>query len=507
MTAHSRWLIKDSDSTERLLDKYQQKFTLEPMQIRHETLSFYDDFEWHLWHRKQLLASNNKGLILRVDDSGLTFFDGENPPVFAKNLIHPTLKQSIQKLTKGRRLFPMAELEVEFCHYAVRNKDLKKVCDLSVILTGYGTMVELKGLRGYDKEYRRCLNIVLHSKPDELEHHIFLNSLRLLGIKPSSYSARPRIALTPELDSCDAVAIIASTLWKNVRCNEEGIIRDWDTGFLHQYRVALRRLRALFTQMKQSIGRDESQWFKKQLTQIAQTTGRLRDLDVCLESEDYYLSLVPAHFHIGLGKLFRDIAGERQKEQKMLAQRLNSPEYLSQIGLIESRISLCPQSPPRKGHKAILKQASRQIVSRYNAISMDAADITGHSPDEQVHEVRLACKKLRYLLEFFADLFPKEEIRPLLKALKQLQNNLGRFNDLCVQRENLEIYLKGRNTSADTEAAVHALNSALYSKQRQERAHIGLQLEAFLDNDIRLRVESLIPTAVQRKSKTGRLSE
>ncbi len=507
MTAHSRWLIKDSDSTEHLLNQYRQKFTLEPMQIRHETLSFYDDFEWHLWHKKQLLASNNKGLILRVEDSGLTFFDGENPPVFAKNLIDPVLKQSIQKLTKGRRLFPMAELEVEFCHYAVRNKDLKKVCDLSVILTGYGTMVELKGLRGYDKEYRRCLNIVLHSKPDELEHHIFLNSLRLLGIKPSSYRARPRIKLSPELDSCDAVATIAKTLWTNVRCNEEGIIRDWDTGFLHQYRVALRRLRALFAQMKSDVGQDESQWFKKQLTQVAQATSRLRDLDVCLESEDYYLNLIPARFHNGLEKLFRDIACERQKEQKKLAQQLNSPEYLSQIGLIESRLALCPQSPTRRGHKPVIKRAARQIISRYNAICADALDINDHSPDDQVHDIRLACKKLRYLLEFFTDLFPKSQIRPLLKALKQLQNNLGRFNDFCVQRESLEIYLKDHTISADTEAAVHALNSVLYNKQLQERARIHLQLQAFLDDDIRQQVESLMSVVSQNKHKAGRLSE
>ncbi|MDX1397211.1 MAG: hypothetical protein R3204_01645 [Oceanospirillum sp.] len=114
MTAHSRWLIKDSDSTELLLDQYRQKFTLEPMQIRHETLSFYDDFEWHLWRKKQLLASNNQGLVLRIDNDALTFFDREKTPVFARDFKHRDLRETILKLTKGRRLFPMAELEVEF---------------------------------------------------------------------------------------------------------------------------------------------------------------------------------------------------------------------------------------------------------------------------------------------------------------------------------------------------------------------------------------------------------
>lgn len=507
MTAHSRWLVKDSESTERLLDQYRHKFTLEPMQIRHETLSFFDDFEWHLWRKNQLLASNNQGLVLLVNNSVLTFFDRENTPVFAKDLSNAQLRESLQKVTKGRRVFPMAELEVEFCQYAVRNEDLKKVCDLNIILTGYGTMVELKALRGYEKEYRQCLNIVLNGEPNELEHHIFINSLRLLGIQPSDYTARPRFKLAPGLDSCDAVALIAQKLWHNVRVNEEGIIRDWDIKFLHQYRVALRRMRALFSQMQKSLGKEESQWFKKQLADLARPTNRLRDLDVYLKSEESYLALIPQSFHQGLQRLFKDLARERQQEQKKLAAELKSPEYRSKISLLESHLALCPKSPTKKGHKPVIKVAARQIISRYNAISMDALEITEDSSDEQVHEVRLGCKKLRYLLEFFADLFPKKQIRPLLKALKQLQDNLGEFNDLSVQRERLEQYLQRNQTASDTEAAVHALNGVLFNRQRHERSKIRAQLQNFLGESVRQSVESLMPKPISAEIKAGRLSE
>ncbi len=506
MTAHSRWLIKDSDSTELLLDQYRQLFTLEPMQIRHETLSFYDDFEWHLWRKNQLLASNKQGLVLRVDNSLMSPYDREKPPAFARDFSNPLLREPLLKLTKGRRLFPMAELEVEFCQYAVRNDDLKKVCDLNVILTGYGTMVELKGLRGYDKEYRQCLNIVLNGEPNELEHHIFLNSLKLLGIQPSDYSARPKFKLAPELDTCDAVALIAQKLWHNVRVNEEGIIRDWDIQFLHQYRVALRRMRALFSQMKQSLGHEESQWFKKHLAELAKPTNRLRDLDVYLKSEARYLALIPESFHEGLQKLFKDLHRERQQEHKKIASELKSAEYRSRISLLESHLALCPKSPTKKGHKPVAKLAARQVISRYNAISMDALEITDASPDEQVHEVRLGCKKLRYLLEFFTDLFPKKQIRPLLKALKQLQDNLGEFNDLSVQRESLEQYLQQNKVAPDTEAAIHALNGVLYNRQRQERARVREQLESFLSETVRQSVESLMPKPAAPEIKTGRLS-
>ncbi len=54
--------------------------------------------------------------------------------------------------------------------------------------------------------------------------------------------------------------------------------------------------------------------------------------------------------------------------------------------------------------------------------------------DEVVHQLRINCKKLRYLMEFFAPLFPENEIKTLIKALKLLQDNLGNFNDYSVQQ-------------------------------------------------------------------------
>lgn len=40
-------------------------------------------------------------------------------------------------------------------------------------------------------------------------------------------------------------------------------------------------------------------------------------------------------------------------------------------------------------------------------------------------------------MEFFASLFPRKKINALIAQLKNLQDNLGDFNDLCVQQEYL----------------------------------------------------------------------
>jgi CHAD domain-containing protein len=41
------------------------------------------------------------------------------------------------------------------------------------------------------------------------------------------------------------------------------------------------------------------------------------------------------------------------------------------------------------------------------------------------------------LLEFFSSLFPRKKVNVLIEQLKKLQDNLGDFNDFCIQEEYL----------------------------------------------------------------------
>ena len=63
--------------------------------------------------------------------------------------------------------------------------------------------------------------------------------------------------------------------------------------------------------------------------------------------------------------------------------------------------------------------------------------IDDDSPAEDLHELRKVGKELRYLLEFFASLYPPEVVKPFVKTLKGLQDQLGRFQDHEVQANAL----------------------------------------------------------------------
>jgi CHAD domain-containing protein len=97
------------------------------------------------------------------------------------------------------------------------------------------------------------------------------------------------------------------------------------------------------------------------------------------------------------------------------------------------------QDPPLacNANVPIISFAQKRIYKQYRRIVKDGSRTLENTEDEKLHALRIACKKLRYLMEFFSSLFPSKKINILIAQLKTLQDNLGDFNDLCVQEEYL----------------------------------------------------------------------
>jgi CHAD domain-containing protein len=85
----------------------------------------------------------------------------------------------------------------------------------------------------------------------------------------------------------------------------------------------------------------------------------------------------------------------------------------------------------------ILDLACKRIYKKYRRVVKAGNLILENAEDEMLHVLRIHCKKLRYLMEFFSSLFARKKINVLIAQLKKLQDNLGDFNDLCVQEEYL----------------------------------------------------------------------
>jgi CHAD domain-containing protein len=118
--------------------------------------------------------------------------------------------------------------------------------------------------------------------------------------------------------------------------------------------------------------------------------------------------------------------------------------------------------------------------------------IDDDSPHEDLHELRKKGKELRYLLEFFAGLFPADTVDPMVKRLKALQDTLGRFQDREVQAAMLRSLGPDIAASRDGAPALMAMGvlvEHLGAQQAQARAEFAERFARFASKHERAAVE------------------
>ena len=133
--------------------------------------------------------------------------------------------------------------------------------------------------------------------------------------------------------------------------------------------------------------------------------------------------------------------------------------------------------------RPILSLASERIWRTYRRVYKDGRAIDATTPAEALHELRIMCKRLRYLLEFFRSLYPPEPLLQLIGALKQLAGQLGDFNDFEVQQVKLQSFAKEMHeeglASVDSLIAIGSLVQYLRQRQSEERERFARCFKEF----------------------------
>jgi inorganic triphosphatase YgiF len=244
--------------------------------------------------------------------------------------------------------------------------------------------------------------------------------------------ARPVKAARLELDPQGSVAAAFATVVRgcmaHLQANEAGFLAGKDPEYLHQVRVALRRLRACFSLFRTVIPEPVFAPLLHQLRQQSTALGRARDWDVfvhgtlrALRSQRADEAAVAA-FERRCAKLGRAHLRAAQGAVASAAwQRLwlELGRLLSEGAWIEGHAALALRLG---GFAADLLQ-QRAATLKKRGKRLQELDAAGR------HRVRIAAKKLRYAAEFFAALFPKRRVRPYLQSLAAMQEVLGGLND------------------------------------------------------------------------------
>ena len=252
--------------------------------------------------------------------------------------------------------------------------------------------------------------------------------------KPGDYGS-----ITPTNRSGHAVRQILGHLLAALRANTDGVIQDRDPAPLHDLRVAVRRARSALGQLEGVLPTETVGRLAADLEWLGELTGPCRDLDVWLLDLDLYRGALPPEEAASLAPLETRVLGMRDRAHAELVLALSSPRFQRLLDGWESCLSAEPgpaEAPP-DADTPVKVLADRRIAKAYDRLLHRCLRLGKHPTARALHRLRIAAKKLRYLLEFFRSLYPTVRIAPLITRLKAVQDILGELNDVGVQRKRL----------------------------------------------------------------------
>jgi CHAD domain-containing protein len=340
-------------------------------------------------------------------------------------------------------------------------------------------------VRGYPGQARKA-STLLAGVPgiSPASQGTFIAALTALGRHPADYSSSVAAEITAEMPAPVAVARLLLRLLDTCESNVDGVLRDIDTEFLHDLRVAVRRTRSAIKLLGAVLPDKLAQHYQAEFKWLGDVTTPVRDLDVHLLGFDAMASGVEAASPADLEPLRAFLARRRAREVRRLAAALRGPRFRAiaddwRKALLELRDT----GSPRRRRPTAKALALSTTGRAFRRIAAQGGAITPASPPESLHDLRKRAKELRYLLEFFAPVHDPVAYRKVVGDLKQLQDCLGNFQDSEVQRDEIsslaEAMLAERAAPAATLLAMGEIAAKLARSQVQARDEFATRFARF----------------------------
>jgi len=485
-------------------------------------LVYYDSFDWRLYADGLSLRylrgadAAELQLVRLADQSVEAVLPLEKLKTrFAAELPESVLRSRIGALLDIRAFLPLARLKGR--RYCLRQVDKEGKTRVRLYLETFSLVesdgkrrflhkrVRMEPLRGYRKAAaslgeRLRQEFGLAAVDDDL----FAQALAAAGKQAGDYSSKLAVDLQGQMRADVAVRKVLVTLFDTIKANEAGTIADLDSEFLHDFRVAVRRTRSALGELKPVFAPATLARFRREFAWLGSVTGPVRDLDVYLLKFDRYKAAVAPELREDLEPLRTFLQYKQRIEHKQkLAVELRGRRYRKLKQQWERYLSsrLAKNPTARDAAKPIALVAHQRTWRMYKRVLKEGKAITPESPPPELHELRKSCKKLRYLMEFFQSLYPGKGMRAAIGELKQLQENLGDFQDIDVQIDALKHFaleMRRRGEySAGTGAAMDALLAELEGEVHRVRAEFESRFEQFASKDNHARFKRLFHPSVE----------
>jgi len=278
--------------------------------------------------------------------------------------------------------------------------------------------------------------------------------------------------MTPLEKNMSALVSLRQIGWEclaQLQGNQDMVLHGENVEGVHQMRVALRRLRSAMGVFSSVV--DAGADLKAELMWISDKLSSARDIDVFLTQT---LPPIMQQFdhHSGL-KTLRCRAMTAQcvaylsvraalKSQRYQRLLLKMGLWLESMQIDSPAVSVIAEDMLQKRYKQLQKQG--KLLSELDA--------------GQRHEMRIACKKLRYAAEFFTSLYPPRVTASFLQKLAHVQEVLGMLNDIAITKA-LAYRLAGEHSDKTLDEALHILCGWNGHHATQELSQMDVVWQAF----------------------------
>jgi CHAD domain-containing protein len=274
--------------------------------------------------------------------------------------------------------------------------------------------------------------------------------------------------------------------------NEPGTREGEDIEALHDMRVATRRMRSAFRVFGKYYRPKKIEPYLRGLKYTGRALGAVRDLDVFGEKVRSYIGQLPPSQQSSMDGFLAALKARHEKARGKMLVYLDSGKYrrfVAGFGEFVETEGLHSRRLRWKGEDPLPYRVSHVappiIYQRLAAVrAYDEWVTVPQPPLERLHSLRIACKRLRYTLEFFREVLGPDT-GPAIREVVTMQDHLGELQDAVVASGILRDFLVwgtwGRKGSgkgrAELDAPVVAPGVTAYlATQQAELQHL---LETF----------------------------
>lgn len=259
----------------------------------------------------------------------------------------------------------------------------------------------------------------------------------------------------------------------------EGVCESGDIEYVHKMRVASRRLRTELTIFKECFPPERRTSWRGVIEKVTRLLGPARDLDVQIEfvrrfadqHDDETLQPGPRRFLDHLQTRRAELQDNVRKAVKQLRKDPMLRELRKHLRKLRRTSGAAWENDFASRYSDDAREIARgKILRRYREFLAYEAWVADPSACRELHEMRIAAKRLRYAMDIFDPLW-RDGLKGYAETIKGFQQELGELHDCDVWIETLPAVLREQRqiTPGETFEQLAPGLQALLSDRRTRR--------------------------------------